>query len=185
MAEWPHSPVHRLDAAGTYMVTAATYGKVSIFGSRAKLGLLQQELFEVSQKHEAALQAWSIFPNHYHFIAQFRQPNTLKLLIRELHSRTARSVNEVDCVPGRKVWFQYWDSRIAEQRSFFARLHYVHRNAVHHGVTRVATNYPWCSAAWFVRHTTPAFRKTILAFPIDKLRTRDNFDVPPLGSLLP
>ena len=27
MTDWPHAPVHRLDQAGTYMVTAGTYLK--------------------------------------------------------------------------------------------------------------------------------------------------------------
>jgi putative transposase len=184
MTDWPHSPMHRLDASGVYMVTASTYQKAALFGRRTKLDLLQRQLFDVSAKHGVALQAWAIFPNHYHFIARLTQPRVLAALIREFHSTTARTVNELDGTPGRKVWFQYWDSHIVQQRSFFARLHYVHRNAVHHGVTRLAVNYPWCSAAWFVRLTSPAFRKTILAYPIDRLRTRDDFPVSPLETLV-
>src|ERR1700689_3090201 len=43
----------------------------------------------------------------------------------------------------------------------FARLHYVHRNPVHHGLVRAATAYPWCSAAWFETEAPASFRKTV------------------------
>jgi len=45
MPDWPHAPIHRLDARGTYMVTAGTYRKEALFNSKSKLDLLQARLF--------------------------------------------------------------------------------------------------------------------------------------------
>ena len=177
MTDWPHAPIHRLDAAGMYMVTAGTYKKEPLFNSRTKLNLLQSELFSRALAHGAALQAWAIFPNHYHWMAKFTDAARLTNLVRELHSSTARSLNEMDRTPNRKVWFQFWDSHIAYQRSYFARVNYVHRNAVHHGIVRVASSYDWCSAGWFEREATPAFRKNVLSFPATRPTVPDDFAI--------
>jgi putative transposase len=177
MPDWPHGPVHRLDSRGTYMVTAGTYGMEPFFNSRGKLDFLLAHLFSLSADYRAALQAWAIFPNHYHFVAQFEHPSKLRDFVRHLHSVTARHMNRLDGAEGRKIWFQYWDSQITFQKSYFARLHYGHENPVHHGIVQRAVNYAWCSAGWFERKATPAFRKTILEFPCDRLEIPDAFQV--------
>jgi putative transposase len=53
----------------------------------------------------------------------------------------------------------------------------VHRNAVHHGLVKEASLYPWCSAGWFQRRTTTSFYETIMKFGIERLKLADNFDV--------
>jgi putative transposase len=175
MPDWPHAPSHRLSGGGTYMVTSGTYRKKPLFNSRIKLNLLRATLFERAGEHGAALQAWAIFPNHYHFISQFDDPSKLRELVSELHSLTARSLNELDASPGRKVWFQYWESQISYERSYFPRLRYVHENAVHHGLVRKAANYEWCSAAWLERTASAAFRKELLTFGRSRLSVPDGF----------
>jgi REP-associated tyrosine transposase len=75
--------------------------------------------------------------------------------------------------------FQYWETHLTFQRSYFARLSYVHQNPVRHGLVRTASQYPWCSAGWFERKASPAFFKTIMGFLIDKLEIPDDFEVAP------
>ena len=177
MPDWPHSPLHRLDARGTFMVTAGTYGKEPFFGTSGRLTFLQRQLILLCDEHSAALQAWAVFPNHYHYIARLEQPLNLRDLVRHLHSVTAREVNRLDGAAGRKVWFQYWDSQIFFQKSYFARLRYVHENPVRHGIVARAANYAWCSAGWFERKAEPGFRKTVLGFPCERLAIPDAFPV--------
>jgi REP-associated tyrosine transposase len=177
MPDWPHSPTHRLDTRGTFMVTSGTNRKEPYFNSRSRLNLLQACLFTQAQDCGASLQAWAIFPNHYHFIASFPEAPKLRALVRSLHSITAKAVNAADASPGRKVWFQYWESRLTFERSYFARLRYVHENAVRHGIVAVATNYDWCSAGWFERSSRTAFRKTILSFRCEGLQIPDQFEI--------
>jgi putative transposase len=176
-SDWPHSPLHRLAEGGTYIVTAATHGQEPLFRTRLRLSSLCQALQTLSQEYEWNLQAWAVFPNHYHFVGISASGATLLSLIRHLHSVTARDLNHEDARPGRKVWFQYWETRVTNQRSYFARLRYVHENAVRHGLVHRASNYPWCSAGWFERTATPAFRKTVLGFPCDRITVPDEFNV--------
>src|SRR5258708_32751428 len=54
----------------------------------------------------------------------------LKRFLIHLHANTARDLNRVDESVGRQVWFNFRDTRLTYERSYFARLNYVHRNAV-------------------------------------------------------
>jgi len=180
MPDWPHSPVHRLSEAGTYMVTAGTYGKQALFRSPQRLGVLCEALLECALKHHWQLQAWAIFPNHYHFVGiSPGHAGSLRTLVQHLHSVTARHVNELDEMAGRKVWFEYWDTQLTNQRSYLARLSYVHRNAVHHGLVREPSAYPWCSAGWFARRAAAAFYKTVMRFPVARVKVPDDYSVEP------
>ena len=99
----------------------------------------------------------------------------MKKFLQHLHSNTARQVNQLDDSAGRKVWHNFWDTKLTYERSYLARLNYVHQNAVKHGLVRVANQYPWCSAAWFERTASPAAIKTIYGFKIDKLNIDDDY----------
>ena len=92
-----------------------------------------------------------------------------------LHTRTAGWINRLDHMPARKVWHNFWDSRLTYQRAYLARLNYVHQNAVKHGLVPVANQYPWCSARWFEGVAAPAMVRSIYRFKIDALRVRDDF----------
>jgi putative transposase len=121
--------------------------------------------------------AWAVFSNHYHFVAHARRDSMpLNELLQELHRRTALEVNEQDQALGRQVWFQYWDTQLTFESSYFARLCYVHHNAVKHGLVEVANQYRWCSAAWFERVAAPAQVKNIYGMKTDRIRIDDDFE---------
>jgi putative transposase len=173
---WPHAPPHRTIQPGTYMVTGATYQKFPFFKGSQRLSILQSALLELLPEHGWEVQAWAIFPNHYHFIAVNKENSAnLKSLISQFHCITAKKINQMDEEPARKVWFQYWDTFLSYPASFFARLKYVHQNAVHHKIVQQAEDYPWCSASWFKTEAPQSFQKTIDRFKIDSLPMKDEF----------
>ena len=99
--------------------------------------------------------------------------------IRYLHSVTSIQANRWNRTPGRQNWFQYWDSELTFEKSYFARLSYVHQNAVHHGLVREASLYPWCSAGWFQRRAETSFYKTIMSMKVGRVQVVDDFGVDP------
>jgi REP-associated tyrosine transposase len=158
------------------MVTAATYQKAPLFSSAGCLTQLTDLVLAECRAAGWQLQAWAVLANHYHFVAVGEDAaDTLGGVIRRVHSKSARLVNALDRTPGRRVWFQYWDTRITFERSYLARLRYVHHNAVHHWVVTLAEDYPWCSAEWFRRIGDPAFVKTVERFKTDRLAIPDDF----------
>ena len=69
--------------------------------------------------------------------------------------------------------------QLTYEKSYLARLNYVHQNPVKHGLVRVPSLYPWCSASWFERTAKPAQVKTIYRFKTDRLKILDDYDVAP------
>jgi putative transposase len=182
MPDWPHSPTHRLDSAGAYMVTAATYQKQPLFCSAKRLTYLCETLLHLAPLHGWKLEAWAVFPNHYHLVGiSQRNAFTLPRFIGHLHTLTAKEINRLDETPGRRVWFQYWDSHLTYLRSYLARLNYVHCNAVRHGLVRLAARYPWSSAGWFEREAEKSFYQTVMRIRSDRIKVMDDFRVDPAG----
>jgi putative transposase len=156
---WPHAPLHQLGEGAAFFVTAATYRKEHHFKGRARLDVLHRGLLTLTESYGWKLQAWAVFSNHYHFIAHspVNAPNAESLsdLLSVLHVKTAEWINKLDKQPGRRVWYNFRESALTYQRSYQARLNYVHQNPVKHRLVPVASQYPWCSAAWFERTASP------------------------------
>ena len=141
-----------------------------------KLDMLERELLTLAKQHKWQLEAWAVFVNHYHFVARGDDKATpLEKFLKHLHSNSARQVNELDASVGRKVWHNFWETELTYERSYLARLNYVHQNAVKHKLVAVANQYPWCSAARFERVASPAQVKTIYGFKIDRVKVEDDF----------
>jgi putative transposase len=177
---WPHAPTHQLAVRGTFFVTASTYNKNHYFRDANRLDVLHRGLLTVAREFKWQLEAWAVFSNHYHFVAHSpdaaADASNLSAMLSFLHVKTATWVNKLDHQPGRKVWFNYWDTKLTAQKSYFARLNYVHQNAVKHGLVPVACRYPWCSAAWFERVASPSMVKAIYRFKFGRILVNDDLD---------
>jgi putative transposase len=174
--KWHHRPAHVFVPNTGYIVTAGTLHKQHYFQGVERLGLLQEELFASATTYGWELQAWALFSNHYHFIAYAAaDAATLKRMLQRFHSATSRAINRLDSMPGRQVWFQFWDTCLTHKASYYARLNYVHNNAVHHGLASGAEQYEFCSAAWFATNADPAFYKRVCSYRYDKVKIEDDF----------
>ena len=176
LKDWPHAPLHRLGSDGVYMVTGATLYKQHFFNGPDRLGILEGSLLTLAKDYGWQLEAWAAFTNHHHLIARSNdQAKNLGLFLNHLHSETARKLNELDNARGREVWYNFWDAKLTYEKSYLARLNYVHQNPVKHGLVPVANQYPWCSAAWFERTASPAAVRTIYSFKTDRLKIDDYY----------
>jgi REP element-mobilizing transposase RayT len=108
------------------MVTGATYQKEPFFRSAARLTLLSEALLRLCKAYKWKLEARAVFPNHYHFITTAKLAATLPRFISHLHTAMAAEINRHDDAPGPRVWLQYWGTQLTYQRSYLARLNYVH-----------------------------------------------------------
>ena len=176
---WPHAPAHQLAESGTFFVTAATYLKAHHFRARSRLDVLHRGLLTVARDFGWQLEAWAVFSNHYHFIAH-SPPDapdaaSMSQMLGVLHTKTSGWVNRLDRTPGCQVWHSFRESKLTYQKSYLARLNYVHQNAVKHGLVPVANQYPWCSARWFEGAASPAMVESIYRFKTDKVSVEDDF----------
>ena len=160
------------------MITAATLDKERLFADPAKLTLLENALLHLAKQYQWQLEAWAVFANHYHFISRHTEESaSMNKFLKHLHADSARELNRLDDKAGRRVWFNFWDTKLTYERSYLARLNYVHQNPVKHGLVLMADQYPWCSAGWFERVASPAMVKTIYGFKTDSLNIHDDFSI--------
>ena len=158
------------------MITAGTLHKAHLFDTPAKLDLLQNTTFELADAYQLSLRSWAFFANHYHLIAGFADVSVAHcVFLRRFHRELAIRLNALDQTSGRKVMYQFRDTELTFEKSYFARLNYVHHNPVHHGIVAVANAYPWCSARWFEGNATDAFVRTVYSFKIDRVSVPDAF----------
>ena len=178
---WPHAPEHRLSETGTYFLTTSTYKKEHHFRGKSRVEVLHRGLLAVAAEFGWQFEAWAVFSNHYHFVghspAAEETSDSLREMLRRLHVKTAKWVNQLDGRQGRKVWHNYHETQLTYERSYLARLAYTHHNAVRHGLVTVASRYPWCSAGWFEKVATPAQVKTLKGFGERNVQVADDFDV--------
>jgi putative transposase len=176
---WPHAPTHQLNESGCFFVTGATYQKLHYFRGAARMRVLHRGLLAVAAQFGWRFEAWAVFSNHYHFVAHSPSDAvdsaSLPAMLGMLHVKTAAWVNKLDKAPGRQVWFNFWDTHLTHQRSYLARLNYVHQNPVKHGLVPVACQYPWYSAGWFERSASPAVVKSIYRFKTERISAADDY----------
>ena len=100
-----------------------------LFDSDAKLDLFRDTTFEFGEDYALILQAWAFFANHYHLVASFENTETThRDFVRHLHRELTMRANEVDAAPGRRVMYEFWDTHLTFEKSWLARLNYVHQN---------------------------------------------------------
>lgn len=176
MKQWPHQPSRTVSGAGTYIVTAGTYNKLHLFHGKERLDLLHDHLLGFAEDLGWSVEAWAVFSNHYHVVGSAPDDaDPVGELTKRVHGKTAVELNRMDGSSGRQVWFRRWDTKLTFQRSYFARLAYVHNNPVKHELVRSASDYPWCSATWFRLNAEPAHYETVSSFDYSQVRVEDNF----------
>ena len=91
--------------------------------------------FALAKQYALIVQARAFFSNHYHLILSFeKSAATRTAFIRHLHRELAIRLNCTDNSAGRRVMYEFWDTRLTFEKSWLARLNYVHQNAVKHGL---------------------------------------------------
>lgn len=173
---YPHNPPHYFVPNGIYMITGAILRNEHLLNESRRKQLVLDTLFERSKMLGWNLEAWAVLRNHYHFVAQAPEnADSLSKLIRQVHSITAIQLNDWDKTPGRQVWFNYWDSCITYEKSYLARLHYVHMNPVKHRVVEDAIDYPYCSYRWLLEQGDEELKKRVFEQRIDRVNIFDDF----------
>lgn len=171
-----HNPPHYFVSNAMYMVTGSILHKHNLLSENKRKEFFLNVLFEKAIALGWSLQGWVVLNNHYHFIGESPEnAQTLSKLIQQVHSITAIQINKWDHTAGRKVWHNYWDTCLTYEKSYYARLHYIHENPVKHRLVENAVDYPFCSYKWFLENGDNELKELILNQPIDKINVEDAF----------
>jgi putative transposase len=145
LKKYRHAPAHLFLTDYYYFVTAGTYGKRPYFETDAKKELLFDTIHGMLEEDVSELHGWVILSNHYHVLVRLKDAFRLPQLIRKIPSKSAVLVNKLSRQPGRKIWYQYWDECIRDEKDFYAKLNYIHWNPVKHGCVDSPESYKFSS----------------------------------------
>ena len=150
---WPHAPQDLLGGKRAYIVTARTYRKEHLFTDGPKLEALHNGLLKNAAKYSWRLQAWAVFSNHYHLGFLHHGKGRFSRITPSL----PRRISQTKCQLAQQRRLQERTQSLAQLlgqtqsspslKSYYARLNYVHQNAVHHGLVKVLADYPIAAPA--------------------------------------
>jgi putative transposase len=81
-------------------------------------------------------------------------PASLSKVIASYHKFTSRRWNDEDNFPGRKVWWNYWDTCIRSEKDYYNRLRYIFWNPVKHGLVENPEDYSFSNYQEFLKQQT-------------------------------
>ena len=136
------------------------------------LEIIQQILRESSTQ----LIAWAILSNHYHLVIGLRDPFLLPDIIRKIHSKSSVELNKTEKRAGRKIWQNYWDRCIRDEKDYFCKLNYVHFNPVKHGYTEDPSEYRFSSYGLYLKRLgSEELERMVTKYPADQLYRQDDY----------
>lgn len=166
-----HAPPHLFRSGATYFLSCKTlYGQFFVSSDERKEELISALHF-ASEKQGWTVVAWVALSNHYHCIvtAPSEGKPDLGKLTASIHRFTSSNWNEADSTPGRQVWYQYRDTCLTSEGSFWARVNYIHWNPVKHGLVLAPEVYPHSSYQTWLNTPDADIAFLEKAFPWDRL----------------
>jgi putative transposase len=88
--------------------------------------------------------AYCLMPNHVHLVAVPAERSSLAMLLRRVHHRHARRVNEAHGWQGH-LWQERFHSCVMDERHLVAAVRYIELNPVRAGLCARAEHWPWSS----------------------------------------
>ena len=173
---YKHSPPHFFKSNQIYMITAATYNKLPLFKSEINKSFLLNIIINKFSLNKWKIDAYVILDNHYHLLVQSPEDSiSLSKIINDIHKFSALEINRQEQTLGRKVWWNYWDSIITYEKSYYSRINYIHFNPVKHGYTNDPLTYAFSSYGEFYKSDQDRTVALINAYPFDKVKVNDDF----------
>ena len=166
LKRYRHNPPHLFVDGAYYFITGATLNK-QVFLSRDKHKTTLLQAIEKWYSHfDWQIIAWIVLSNHYHIVAKAALAKSMPAIIARVHGASSTSINRLDDIPGRRVWWNYWDTCIRGDSDYELRLAYIYWNAVKHKIVVAPNEYKWSSFT---------FSKSIPNLP-KRFELDDNYD---------
>jgi putative transposase len=174
---YKHNPPHLFRPHAKYFITAAIYRKHHLLrGDDVKHAVLEI-MFESFNRHRWRIEEWVLLDNHYHLMADAPEDAmTLSRVINNFHRFSALKIkkNVNPASPSDPVWFNYFDTCITYEKSYFARLNYIWFNPVKHGY--VEKPEEWKFGSYFFKENGNDEARSIMKnYPCDRIQVEDDF----------
>ena len=149
-----HRPHHdSKNMPGEYFVTGRIFGDLKLLNNDDRKYLFLDILFDICLKHDLEPIGWMIADDHYHILVVSDQVFNIGQFVKGIHGTSSKIFNEIDQAQGRKVWHQYWDRRIRDEKDSWMVFNYNHWNPIKHGYAAnlvETADYEFCSLGLWV-----------------------------------
>ncbi len=170
--EYPHNPPHLYREDSKYFITATTYKKNHYFITDESKQILLDSILKTFSKFNWIVEDWVILDNHYHLMVEVKDnPKDLSNIIRNIHRYTAIEVKKHNKLAkhAEKIWYNYWDTCITFEKSYWPRLNYIWFNPVKHGYVNDPKDWKFGSYYFRVRREEELLNEITKKYPCDKL----------------
>jgi len=175
-----HRPPHIYLDNACYSITASTFYKKNYFDTNEKKQLILDSLNSAIANYDYYLYAWCILDNHYHILIKTKLGKLLSKFISRIHGKSAIELNKLDAMPGRQIWYQYWDYCIRDEADFWKHFNYIHHNPLKHGYLndqKLVAEYSFSSyRSWRDKKSEEWLNDCFAKYPIvDFTQVEENF----------
>jgi putative transposase len=185
-----HNPPHLFIPNAKYFITGAAYKHKPIFRTQNAKSAVLKYMFKSFTNFDWQIEDWVILDNHYHLMASApHDAETLSQVINNFHRFTSNWITKnVDCgdyvttgLPKAthsktKRWmYNYWDTCITFEASYYARLNYIWFNPVKHGYVQDPSDWVFGSYYQRVKDESSKIKNLINQYPCDKVKVNDEF----------
>jgi putative transposase len=176
--EYPHNPPHLFLPNLKYFITASTYKRNSYFSHTKAKEILLESIVKGFGQENWIIEDWVILDNHYHIMAQasdhaYRLPKIIKEIHRFSALRLKRYFERLNSV--KIVWYNYWDTCITYENSYFARLNYIWNNPVKHGYVKNPIEWKFGSYYHRFKNESEYLTQIRKKYPSDRINIDDNY----------
>lgn len=134
-----------------YFITTKTFDMKNFFKYDADKLRVFQVLKQSCSKFNIGVYAWVVLDNHYHLLVRVVDGPSLPRFIQNFHGNASRLQNKADKVIGRRIWYQYQDHCIRNDRDFWIHFNYIHHNPIKHNYVNDMAAYPFSSYRYWLR----------------------------------
>ncbi len=169
---YPHNPPHLFRDDSKYFITASTYNRIHYFKTDQAKEKLRNSIFIEFSKNDWILEDLVILDNHYHLMADAKgNADKLSSIMREIHKFTALWIKKNNALgkQAEKIWYNYWDTCITFENSYYTRINYIWFNPVKHGYVDDPKDWKFGSYYYRFKEKPEYMKKLIKKYPCDKL----------------
>ncbi len=131
-----------------YLITAVTEKRQPLFAEFALGRLVVQSLRHVHQAGRATTLAFVVMPDHFHWLMQLVEHETLPRVIRSIKTYTSREINRKRDTRGALWQAGYHDHAVRREEDIEEIAHYIVANPVRAGIVSDISDYPLWDAMW-------------------------------------
>lgn len=143
-----------------YFITCRTFDHQDFFAGDCHKKILLNAINESVKQLKISLIAYVVLDNHYHLMIYLKRGAVLPKLMQLINGRSSRRLKSHHASEGRlislpsgrgKVWRNYWDHGIRDEKDFWSHFNYIHHNPVKHGYTKRNKDYQFSSHNYWLK----------------------------------